>query len=265
MLCASSIISSALVLALDLDEGRQVGDVTVLAVDAFDDDQHPAVLVTDVGEQLVERGVVVVRERPARGAGELAALHDAVVREAVVDHQVAFAEQVPDHGDVGGVAADQSDRVLGAEQLRQLELQFAVDGLLAGEQARRRAGAAPSAHRVRHRLGHRGVARHAQVVVAGEVDHLGAVDDRGVAGDAVVDQEVGVLDADRLAEGEPVGQRLDLLELADPGLRGDCRRLRERPLLWPRVPARPPCAITSAIVVAGPNPPGRSSRRGSCG
>jgi hypothetical protein len=104
-----------LVLALDLDEGRQVGDVTVLAVDAFDDDQHPAVLVTDAGEQLIERGRIVVRERPARGAGELAALHDAVVREAVVDHEVAFAEQVPDHGDVGGVSADQCHRVFCAE------------------------------------------------------------------------------------------------------------------------------------------------------
>ena len=110
--------------------------------------------------------------------------------------------------------------------LGMLELQFAVDGLLTGDRARRRARAAPSSHRIRHRLGHRGVAGHAQVVVAGEVDHLRAVDDRGVTGDAVVDHEVGVLDADCLAEGEPVGQRLDLLELADPELRGNCRRLR---------------------------------------
>ena len=112
---------------------RQVGDVAVLAVDALDHDQHPAVLVAGGGEDRVEGRRVVVRERPPGRPGQLAALDDAVVGERVVDDEVARADEVPDHGDVRRVPADQRDRVVGAEQRGQLGLQLLVDRLLPGQ------------------------------------------------------------------------------------------------------------------------------------
>ena len=86
-----------LVPLLDFDELRQIGEVAVHAVDAFDDDQHAAIFAARISvEQLVERLPIVVRERPAAGAGEDRALDDAVVRQRVVQDQVAGAEQVAD-------------------------------------------------------------------------------------------------------------------------------------------------------------------------
>ena len=50
-----------------------------------------------------------MRERPAAGARQDRALHDAVVRQRVVQDQVAGAEQVADRRFVGAVAADEDD------------------------------------------------------------------------------------------------------------------------------------------------------------
>ena len=124
-----------LVPLLDLDELRQVGEVAVHAVDAFDDDQHAAILAADFGQQLVERLPVVVRERPAASAGEDRALNDAVVRQRVVSDQVARAEQVADRRFVRRVAADE-DRSQSSTPMKLGDplLQLAVHRLLARNQ-----------------------------------------------------------------------------------------------------------------------------------
>ena len=99
-------VQERLVAFLDFDEPRQVGDVAVHAVHAFDRDQHAAIGRPQLGQQLVERLPIVVRKRPPAGAREDRALDDAVVRQRVVQDQVAGAEQVADRGFVRGVAAD---------------------------------------------------------------------------------------------------------------------------------------------------------------
>jgi hypothetical protein len=48
------------------------------------------------------------------------------VHRGVVQDQVLRREQVADHRDVGGVAADEHQRVLRAEEARQLGFQLAV-------------------------------------------------------------------------------------------------------------------------------------------
>ena len=109
---ASSTIKKRLVPFLDLDEPRQIGKVAVHAVDAFDGDQHAAILVPQFAQQLIERLPIVVRERPPPCAGKNRTLHDAVVGQRVVQDQIAGAEQVADRRFVGRVAADEDDRRL---------------------------------------------------------------------------------------------------------------------------------------------------------
>ncbi len=64
---ASSIISSVLVPPFHLHELRQIGDVAVHAVHALDGDQHAAILVPELVEQLVGRLRVVVGEKAGAG------------------------------------------------------------------------------------------------------------------------------------------------------------------------------------------------------
>ena len=61
-------------------------------------------------------------------------MDDAVVGQRIVSDQVAGAEQVADRRFVGGVAADEHDRVFHAEQVGDAPLQLAVQRLLAGNQ-----------------------------------------------------------------------------------------------------------------------------------
>ena len=87
-----------------LNKRRQIWDVAISAIYPFDDDQG-LVVPQPLGRQyLVQCLKTVVREGQALGARELAALHDAVVRESVVEHDVVRPAQVPDGIDIRGVA-----------------------------------------------------------------------------------------------------------------------------------------------------------------
>ncbi len=165
-----------LVLLLDLDELRQVRDVAVHAVDAFDGDQHAAVFAAQVGQQLVDRRANRYAGRPPPGAGENAALDDAVMRQGVVQDQIAGAEQVADRSFVGRMAADVDDGIFGADEFGNCPLQFAMHGLFARNQPAGRDAGSVTVDGVLGGLGHHRIARHADVVVAGEVDQLAAVD-----------------------------------------------------------------------------------------
>ena len=93
-----------------------------------------------------------MRERPAAGAAKDRALHDAVVRQRVVQDQVAGAEQVADDRLVGRVAADEHDRVFGADEVGDAAFQLAVQRLLAGDQPAGRDARAVAGHGVAGRL-----------------------------------------------------------------------------------------------------------------
>ena len=166
-----------LVPLLDLDEPRQVGKVAVHAVDAFDGDQHAAVFAAELRQQLIERLPIVVREGPPPGAGR-SPLHDAVVGQRVVQDQVAGAEQVADRRFVGRVAADEDDRIFDAEEFGDRPLQLAVDRLSRPRPAGWPRRWCRSGRWRRLAAAYDRIARHADVVVAGEVDQLAAVDDR---------------------------------------------------------------------------------------
>ena len=199
---ASSIISSALVPVLDLDEARQVRNIAVHAVDALDDDQHAAVLVPVLLEQFPGGVPVVVRKRPPAGARENAPLDDAVVRQSVVEHEVARAQQVPDHRLVRGVPAHQGHRIVGAQEAAHFPFQFDVKRPLPGDQPAGRCAGAVAVDGLLGGLADGRVARHAEIVVAREVDQLPAVDGRHVPTQAVVDGEEGVSDAGGLQQVE---------------------------------------------------------------
>ena len=129
--------------------------------------------------------------------------------------EVAGPDDVADDADVGRVAADHDDRVLGAEEARERLLELAVQRLLARGDAARRDRRAVALDRGVRGAVHRRVAREAEVVVRREVDHLAAVDHRRVVGDALVDVEVRDVDAHGLREVEALAERDVLGELRE--------------------------------------------------
>ncbi len=64
-------------------------------------------------------GIEMREGYPAR-AGQKRALDDAVVDQSVVHDHVVAAKQLPDHSDVGRMAADEGDAIFGAVQVCQL-------------------------------------------------------------------------------------------------------------------------------------------------
>ena len=175
-------IEQRVVLFLDVDEAREVGVVAVHAVDAFDRDQHAAVAVADAREEHVERAPVVVGETAAGRAGEPRALEDRVVRQDVVDDEVARAHQVPDGRDVGRVPRDEDDRRRRAEEGRECALEVAMDLLFAGDEAARARTGAVAIDRILGCGDDLRILRHAHVVVGAEVGQRPAVHVRGTAG-----------------------------------------------------------------------------------
>ncbi|EXI67521.1 MAG: hypothetical protein AW07_04517 [Candidatus Accumulibacter sp. SK-11] len=122
------------VLALDVDEARQLGVVAVHAVDAFEDDQHALEVCPLFSQQRFEACPVVVREGESAGAREADTLQNAVVHQFVVDNQVACSKQVADRRHVGRVATDEGDCVLRAVGAGDRLFEFTVDQALSGDQ-----------------------------------------------------------------------------------------------------------------------------------
>ena len=141
------------------------------------------------GQQGVGGLVVVVGEGPPPRAGQQRPLDDAVVRQGVVQHQVAGADEVADDRLVGGMSAHEAQGRLGAQEAGDRPLQLAVQVLLAGRQAAGRDAGAVAVDGLLGGLRHRRVARHPHVIVTGEVDQFAAADDGAVVGDPLVDAE----------------------------------------------------------------------------
>ena len=196
---ASSIINRSLMPLFDFDELGQVGNVAVHAVNAFDHQQHAAIFVAELAQKSIRHLPIVMRERPTPSARQNAPLQNTVVRQGVVEDQVAGSHQVSDHGLVGGVSADEAQCGLGSQELGDLPLEFDVEILFARDEPTGRDAGAVFSRGVLSRLDDDRVARHADIVVTREVDHLAAVDGRAVVGEALVDRE------ERIAKPQGVG------------------------------------------------------------
>src|SRR5438045_8947513 len=95
----------------DFDKPRQIGNIAIHAIDAFDGDQHAAIFAADFRKQGIEGLPVVVRKWPTASAGKNRALNNAVVSQRIVNDEVARTKKVADRRFVRGVAADEADRV----------------------------------------------------------------------------------------------------------------------------------------------------------
>ncbi|MNF85733.1 hypothetical protein D3C84_681400 [compost metagenome] len=145
--------------------------------------------MTLVAEQAVEGFPVVVGKAQAARTGQLDALQHAVVDQFVVNHQIPWAEQVTDGGDVGGMATDKGDRIIHLVQSGQFGFQFAMDRPVTGHQAagRNRRAVMIDGH-LRRLVDHR-MAGIPQIVVTGKVDEALALDRRFGSGQAFVQLE----------------------------------------------------------------------------
>src|SRR6266404_8782857 len=105
------------------------------------------------------------------------------------------------HRDVGRVAADEDESVLGAERSGKLPFEFAMDSPLArGEAARRDRGsiARNGGHRC---LVHPSITREVEIIVARVIEAATPFDDDLGTGDAVAKREIGVLETDTEERG----------------------------------------------------------------
>ena len=165
---------------------------------------------------------VVVGERAATGAGEDGPLEEAVVGEGIVEDEVSRADDMADDGLVGGMAADEGDRVVGADEPGDRLLELLVDDLLARHQPARRHARAVAIQRCLRGCRHLRLPRHAEVVVGRPADHFPAGDLCPIVGEPLVDAEIRILEAGIPDELEVLLESPDLGELSDvPGLAGD--------------------------------------------
>ena len=187
-------VQQGVVPLLDLDEPRQVGVVAVHAVDALDRHYDPPILPAQVPQQSVELDMVIVAERSLarlRGGGPL---HDAVVRQLVVEDQVARAEQVVEHRCVGAVAAGKHHGPLGADKVGQRGVEFVEDRVVAAHHAAGRRAAAEAIDGLLGRPRHVRMTRQAQIVEACETDHIAAGDRGGPPTHPLVGQQEGIVE-----------------------------------------------------------------------
>ncbi len=80
----------------DGDKGRQIGDVAIHAVMAFDDQERMPGAPARLAEQPVSGLVVEMGERRPARPGQRRPLDDAVVDQRIMNDDVVAPEQTPD-------------------------------------------------------------------------------------------------------------------------------------------------------------------------
>ena len=115
----------------DLNECRQLRDIAIHTVDAFNHDEGSAETGTRLPENLVQSLPVVVGKRKVRCLGELASLENAVVDQGIMNDEVEFAEQMADSGHVGGMPAHKDQAVFRSNQTGNFFLNFTMQWSLA--------------------------------------------------------------------------------------------------------------------------------------
>jgi len=122
-----------------------------------------------------EVGDVVVGVAEAHRLAEAHAVDDRGVVELVGDHRVLFGQQHFEEPAVGIEARRVEDGVLGAEELRNLLLEAAVERLGAADEAHAGHPKPPAAQRLARRLYDLRVVGETEVVVGAHVDDLPTV------------------------------------------------------------------------------------------
>ncbi len=185
---------------------RQIGVIAVHAVDALDGDDHPPVVAAYLAEQLVDKIEVVVWKRSPRGLRQHGSLHDAVVRQFVVQNEIVRAEQMPEDRGIDTVAAGKRHGRIDAQEGGQALVQLFDNRVIAAHQP---AGRGAGAETIDCRFDRRGDARlagHAQIVEARVADQIASVDLHGCPVDALLDAEKRDLQPGRRGAGQSLGQ-----------------------------------------------------------
>ena len=155
----------------EVADRRQVRDVAVHREHAVRGDQ-PAARAGRLLELRLQIGHVAVAVAQPLGLDQADAVDDRRVVQLVGDHGVVGRQQHLEQARVGVEAGAEQDRVLGAQERGDPLLQPAVDLLRAADEPHRREAEAPLVEGRVRRVGHRRVARQAEVVVGAEVDQL---------------------------------------------------------------------------------------------
>ena len=80
----------------------------------LDDQKRAPVAWTQLAQEPICGSVVEMRKRHPTCAGQRRPLNDAVVDQCIVNDYVVTTEQMPNHGDIRRMAADQNDTILAA-------------------------------------------------------------------------------------------------------------------------------------------------------
>ncbi len=188
--------------------------------------QRMSVARARLAEEPIGGLVVEVGERDPPRPGKHRPLDDAVVDQRVMDDDVVAPEQVPDDGDVGRMAADEDDAILGAVQSGERLFQLAVNRPFAGDRAAGRDRGAVAIDRRLRRRGNVRVAVEPGIIVRGEVDVGFAVDHRFGPGDALMHPEKRIGDPEkrrRLADHADFAEPFELGHGKPRCRLGDCR------------------------------------------
>ena len=157
-----------------------VGAVAVHAEHTFRHNQARARLAGALGQQRIQVVEIVVPETYLPHARGLAAVMQAGMVQPVAEHQrvalARYAQQGRQHGGVDLPARGEQQRRLGPLEAGQLGFDGFVQVEIARHQARGARAGAMARRPVGHALGQQGMPGQAEIVVAGEIDDVAAVE-----------------------------------------------------------------------------------------
>ncbi len=135
---------------LDLDQPREIREVAVHAVEAFDGDQHALVAAARRDEELSSASRSLCGKNAPLGPRQRRSHDDAVMGKGIVDDQILRPEQCADRRHIRRVTADEDDAALLLIMRRERRLEFAVQRTLARDKPAGGArGAVPRDCRIR--------------------------------------------------------------------------------------------------------------------
>ena len=165
----------------DFGELWEAGDVAFHGVDALNDEHLGGIAAGGGGGDFAEVVGAVVRETLHRGAGELDAFPETGVDVLVGENDVTLLGEGGDAGETGEVAGGVDVAGFAAEEGGEFFLELEVEGAGTVGDAGAGGGGAPFEEGSAAGFDDLGVEREPEVIVAGEHDHLAAIQVHGGA------------------------------------------------------------------------------------